>query len=105
MGFGYLGLGMRPVPLPENLKSQLNLSADSGLFVVSMESNGPGDKAGVLFGDVIVALEGRAMTDIRDLQAFLEPESVGRTIPVLIIRGGKTIEVNVTIGERRPRDK
>ncbi len=105
MGFGYLGLGMRPVPLPENLKSQLNLSADSGLIVVSMESNGPGDKAGVLFGDVIVALEGRAMTDIRDLQAFLEPESVGRTIPVLIIRGGKTIEVNVTIGERRPRDK
>src|SRR5438309_1425155 len=64
MGFGYLGLGMRPVPLPENLKSQLNLSADSGLIVVSMESNGPGDKAGVLFGDVIVALEGRAMTDI-----------------------------------------
>jgi serine protease DegQ len=103
MGVGYLGLGMRPVPLPENLKNALNLSGDSGLIVVSVEPDGPGAKAGVLFGDVIVALEGRAVSNIRDLQAFLEPESVGKEIPVSIIRGGKTIEVNVTIGERRPR--
>jgi S1-C subfamily serine protease len=103
MGVGYLGLGMRLVPLPENLKNALNLSGDSGLIVVSVEPDGPGAKAGVLFGDVIVALEGRAVSNIRDLQAFLEPESVGKEIPVSIIRGGKTIEVNVTIGERRPR--
>jgi serine protease DegQ len=103
LGVGYLGLGMRPVPLPENLKNALNLSGDSGLIVVSVEPDGPGAKAGVLFGDVIVALEGRIVSNIRDLQAFLEPESVGKEIPVSIIRGGKTIEVNVTIGERRPR--
>jgi S1-C subfamily serine protease len=104
MNRGYFGLGMRPIPLPENLKSTLNLSADSGLIVVSVEPDGPGGKAGVLFGDVIVALEGTAVSNIRDLQAFLEPEFVGKTIPVSIIRGGKPIEVNVTIGERRPRD-
>jgi len=104
MGLGYLGLGMRPVPLPENLKSTLNLSADSGLIVVTVEPDGPGSKAGVLFGDVIVALEGTAVSNIRDLQAFLEPESVGKTIPVSIIRGGKPIEINVTIGERRRRN-
>jgi len=104
MGLGYLGLGMRPIPLPENLKSTLNLSADSGLIVVSVEPDGPGSKAGVLFGDVIVALEGTAVSNIRDLQAFLEPESVGKTIPVSIIRGGKPIEINVTIGERRRRN-
>jgi S1-C subfamily serine protease len=103
-GLGYLGLGMRPIPLPENLKSTLNLSADSGLIVVTVEPDGPGSKAGVLFGDVIVALEGTAVSNIRDLQAFLEPESVGKTIPVSIIRGGKPIEINVTIGERRRRN-
>jgi S1-C subfamily serine protease len=104
VGLGYLGLGMRPIPLPENLKSTLNLSADSGLIVVTVEPDGPGSKAGVLFGDVIVALEGTAVSNIRDLQAFLEPESVGKTIPVSIIRGGKPIEINVTIGERRRRN-
>jgi S1-C subfamily serine protease len=104
MSMGYLGLGMRPMPLPENLKSALNLSGDSGLIVVSVEPEGPGDKAGVLFGDVIVALEGKAVSNIRDLQAFLEPESVGKRVPVSIIRGGKTIEVTVTIGERRQKN-
>ena len=50
---------------------------------------------------MIVALEGKAVSNIRDLQTFLEPESVGKTIPVSLIRSGKPVEVNVTIGERR----
>ncbi len=103
MGRGYLGLGMYSIPLPEDLKSALNLSADSGLIVVSVEPQGPGSKAGVLLGDVIVTLEGRAVSNIRDLQAFLEPESVGKTIPVSLIRSGKPVEVNVTIGEQRSK--
>src|SRR5712692_1758393 len=103
MGRGYLGLGMYSIPLPEDLKSALNLSAGSGLIVVSVEPQGPGSKAGVLLGDVIVTLEGRAVSNIRDLQAFLEPESVGKTIPVSLIRSGKPVEVNVTIGEQRSK--
>ena len=103
IGRGYLGLGMYAIPLPEDLKSALDLSADSGLIVVSVEPQGPGSIAGVLLGDVIVALEGKAVSNIRDLQAFLEPESVGKTIPVSLIRSGKPVEVNVTIGERRRR--
>jgi S1-C subfamily serine protease len=103
IGRGYLGLGMYAIPLPEDLKSALNLSADSGLIVISVEPQGPGSKAGVLLGDVVVALEGKAVSNIRDLQAFLEPESVGKTITVSLIRSGKPVEVNVTIGERRRR--
>jgi S1-C subfamily serine protease len=101
---GYLGLGMQPVAIPEELKNTLKLSADSGLIVVSVEPQGPGAKAGVQFGDVIVALESKAVAGFRGLQAFLEPESVGKTIAVSLIRGGQPIEVNVTIGERKQRD-
>jgi S1-C subfamily serine protease len=103
IGRGYLGLGMRPIELPEDLKPTLHRSVDSGLIVVSVEPDGPGGKAGVLFGDVIVAVGGAAVGNLRDLQAFLEPESVGTTIPVSIIRGGKPVEVKVTIGERKRR--
>jgi S1-C subfamily serine protease len=103
IGRGYLGLGMRPVELPEDLKRTLHPSVDSGLIVLSVEPEGPAGKAGVLFGDVLVALGGAAVSNLRDLQAFLEPESVGNTIPVSIIRGGKPLEVNVTIGERKRR--
>ncbi len=103
VGRGYLGLGMHPIPIPEDLKSALNLSTDSGLIVVSVEGDGPGSKAGVLFGDVIVALKDTAVSNLRDLQTFLQPEFVGKTIPVSMIRAGKPVELEITIGERRRR--
>src|SRR5882724_12914517 len=99
MGRGYLGLGMYSIPLPEDLKSALKLSADSGLIVVSVEPGGPGSQAGVLLGDVIVALEGRAVSNIRELQAFLEPDLIGKTLSISIIRGGNPLEIKVVIGE------
>jgi S1-C subfamily serine protease len=103
MNRGYLGLGMQPVPLPEELKTALKLSANSGLLVVTVDPEGPGGNAGVLFGDVIVALEGTAVSGVRDLQAFLDPESVGKIIIVSLIRGGQPAKVNVTIGERKTK--
>ena len=101
MNRGYLGLGMRPVPLPEALKTTLKLSADSGLIVVTVDPEGPGGKAGVLFGDVIVALENTPVGSVRDLQAFLDPELVGKIITISLIRGGQLVKVDVTIGERK----
>jgi S1-C subfamily serine protease len=105
IGRGYLGLGMRPIELPEDIKRTLHPSVDSGLIVVSVEPDGPAGKAGVLFGDVIVSLGAAAVGNLRDLQAILEPDSVGKTLPVSLIRGGKLIEVNVTIGERKRTSK
>jgi S1-C subfamily serine protease len=78
--------------------------SDSGLIVVTLDAEGPGAKAGVLFGDVIVSVEGTAVGGLRDLQPFLEPESVGKTIAVSLIRGGQPSEVNITIGERKPKN-
>jgi S1-C subfamily serine protease len=101
MNRGYLGLGMQPVPLPKELKNALKLSADSGLIVVTVDPEGPGNKAGVQFGDVIVSLEGTAVGGVRDLQVFLDPESVGKIITVSFIRGGQLAKVNVTVGERK----
>jgi S1-C subfamily serine protease len=103
VGRGYLGLGMHSIPIPEDVKSALSLSSDSGLIVVSVEADGPGSKAGVLFGDVMVALKGTPVSSFRDLQTFLQPEFVGKTIPVSMIRAGKRMELEVTIGERRRR--
>ena len=103
MGRGYLGLGMYSIPLPEDLKSALNLSADAGLIVVSVEPGGPGSQAGVLLGDVIVALEGKALSNIRELQAFLEPDLIGKMLSISIIRGGNPVELKVVIGEGRQR--
>jgi S1-C subfamily serine protease len=97
---GYLGVGMQPVRLPDTLKSKLNLPALGGVIVVNVELDGPAEKAGVLIGDVLVALDGTSISDTGDVLAMLVPERVGKTISAQIIRGGTLIEVAIAVGER-----
>jgi S1-C subfamily serine protease len=97
---GYLGVGMQPVRLPETLKSNLNLSSSDGLIVVNVESNGPADQAGVLIGDVLLAINGTPVSDTSEVQAMLGTQSVGQTLKAQIVRGGTLIELAIAPGER-----
>jgi S1-C subfamily serine protease len=87
---GYLGVGLHPVELPER----------RGLIVVSVEAGGPADRAGILVGDILVALDGKPVADTDDVQAALGGESVGRLVRVSMVRGGQPAETGVTVGER-----
>jgi S1-C subfamily serine protease len=102
---GYLGLGMQPVRLPDNLKLTLNLACVGGVIVVNVEPNGPADRAGVLIGDVLVALDGTPVSDTSDVQAMLGGDRVGKTLSVHAIRGGTLIELAITVGERLRREE
>ncbi len=100
---GYLGLGMQPVRLPESLKQTLNLPSTGGVIVVNVEPDGPSDRAGVLLGDVLVAIGGKPVSDTGDVQSMLGPERVNQTVTVQIIRGGAPIEIAIIVGERSQR--
>lgn len=100
---GYLGLGMQRVHLPDSLQQSSSISGDSGLIVVSVESGGPAEKAGILVGDIVVAIDGRRVTQTEDVQSALGSDRVGTAIPVQVIRGGSAAEIQVTIGERPQR--
>jgi S1-C subfamily serine protease len=101
---GYLGLGMQPVLLPDTLKNTLNLSSHGGVIVVNIEPDGPGDRAGVLIGDVLLSLDGKPVSDTGDVQAMLGPDSVGKTLQVQVVRGGALVEVAIAVGERPRRE-
>ncbi|MGD0364315.1 MAG: S1C family serine protease [Bryobacteraceae bacterium] len=92
---GYLGLGLHPVALPDG---------STGLIVLSAEAEGPAARAGVLIGDILVALAGKPVTDTEDIQTALDSESVGKPIAARIVRGGQVIEVEITVGERPRRE-
>jgi S1-C subfamily serine protease len=100
---GYLGLGMQPIRLPEAFKRTLNWAADGGIIVVAVEPHSPAETAGVLIGDVVVALDGKPVSDTVDVLAMLGPERVGSEVRVSIIRGGVRSELMIPVGERPPR--
>ena len=95
---GYLGIGTQPVELTDPLAAKLE--QPTGLMIISVEKDSPAQKGGLLQGDVLVDLNGEAITDIYDLQATLGPETVGQTIPAKVVRGGELKNLKVTPGVR-----
>lgn len=100
---GYLGVGMQPVRLPEALRAGLGLGNDSGLIIVTVEPDGPAARAGMLLGDVLVALDGAPTRDLDDVQARLGSERIGRPVSALVVRAGVRAELRITVGERPRR--
>ena len=88
---GYVGLGFQLVAIE---------GGERGVMVMNLESQGPGAKAGVHQGDIIVTWNGEPVRHVRSLLRALGPDSVGQTVTLGLRRGGETKNVPLTIGER-----
>jgi S1-C subfamily serine protease len=96
----FLGIGSQPVELPGSLRQRLGLEQASGLLVITLEAGGPAERAGLLVGDILIALDGKAVTAVDDLQTHLAALAPGAATPVRLVRGGALTDVPVTLGER-----
>jgi len=98
---GYLGVRTQPVEIPEAARKSLKREQSSGLLVLWLEENGPAQKGGLFVGDTLVAIAGQPVSDPDDLFAALHSDTVGKSVVVEVLRGGKSENVNVTVGERK----
>lgn len=97
---GYLGIASQPVGLPDGLRQKHALSGGVGLVVIAVEPDAPAEKAGVMLGDILVALDGKSVSDPFELLAALGPERVGRALEVRVLRGGELVTLSITVGRR-----
>jgi S1-C subfamily serine protease len=100
MGRAYLGVGMQPVRLSPKVRETLKIANEIGIMVAGVEPEGPAEKAGVMLGDVIVALDGKPLNNLRSVQNLLIGAQIGKSVKASIIRGGALVEVVVIVGER-----
>ncbi len=98
---GYLGVRTQQVDIPESARGALKRDQGHGLLILWLEEKGPAEKSGLLVGDIIVAIGGQAVDDPDDLFAALNSDTVGKSIAVEVLRGGKPETVGVTVGERK----
>ena len=74
-----------------------------------MVSKSPGDKAGLIRGDVIIAVEGKQVRSVNDVQAHFLGAIVGDVVVLGVIRDGSRraaeilLEENPRSRRRRPR--
>jgi serine protease Do len=69
--------------------------------VVSIVTDGsPADDAGMHPSDKILAIDRRAVTSPADVASILSACHPGQTVPVEVLRAGRTITLKVTLGYR-----
>jgi S1-C subfamily serine protease len=97
---GYLGLGLQPVRIDQTLADAAGLAEPKGLIVISVDPNGPGQRAGIKQGDILIQWDADPLHSVRRVYTLLGPESVGQTIMLGMLRAGTQISLTVEIAER-----
>jgi len=97
---GYLGIAGQPVALSDDQARELG--REQGLLVVGVTSGSPAAAAGLIVGDIVLDFDGRAVDSPEDLLDLLRGDRVGRPVPLRVLRGGQSRDVDVTVGERPP---
>lgn len=100
----YIGVAGQNVPVPRRIVRFYQLPVDSGVLLVSFETNGKSSaakEAGLLAGDIVIEFDGNPIRGIDDLHKLLTDERIGRSCPVTIIRGVQKLTFTVTPKEAR----
>ncbi len=94
---GWIGVIIQKVT-PE-LKDKLNLPDEKGALVSDVVSRGPAGESGIKRGDVIVSFDGKPIRESRELPYIVASTSLGKTVPVDIIRNREKMRAEVRVGE------
>lgn len=112
-------LGVSLFPLTSGLAKAMDLPTSQGVLVVEVIRDGPADRAGVrggtkmvqignallpVGGDVILAVEGEPVKSSEDVIREIRKRRPGEQVRLKILRGKRTEEIVVTLGER-PRGR
>jgi serine protease Do len=95
---GYLGVSIRD--LDEDLAKQFKVPDTQGALAEDVVPDGPADKAGLKNGDVIRKLNGQPVNDAGQLTLGVTNLNPGSVATLEIIRDGKPMTIQVTLGER-----
>jgi serine protease Do len=92
-------LGVRIQDVTPDVAEAMNLTVAQGALITDVPE-GPAKDAGLLAGDVITTFNGAEVTDVRDLTRTVADSPIGEAVPVVVVREGKTMTIDVTLGRR-----
>ncbi len=95
----YLGVGGQNVPLHPRLVRHYQLSASSGVLVISVAEGSPAERGGLREGDLIVELDGHPVPSIDALHKLLTADRIGAPSPLTIIRRTEKLSLVVSPAE------
>jgi serine protease Do len=94
-------IGIRAQTITGELAGGLGLPQSDGVIVSDVVPGGMAHRAGVRIGDIVLALDGKAMENGRQLQVGLYRHFVGEVVTLDILRDGTASKFPVAIAERQ----
>ena len=92
-------MGGQNVKVHRRVVRHHHLPVESGLLVVHLERGGPGERAGLRDGDVIVEFGGRPVTGIDALHKLLTEETIGKVCPLVVVRHAEKMNLEIVPAE------
>ena len=94
---GAIGVTFTSQPNPVLLRS---FGADHGVVIASVEPGTPAERAGLKIGDVIVSVEGKAISNGDDLVALVADTDIGKKLKIDFLRDRRPMSAMIEVGDR-----
>ena len=99
---GWLGVQIRP--MSEEVATVLGYDAPKGAVIEAVTDDSPAEAAGLEKGDIIMSFAGTEVNELRDLTRAVATTKPDEAASILVLRKGKEVTVEVTIGTLKPQE-
>ncbi len=98
----HLGVGAQTVGIPRRIVRALERGPETAARVFTIETGSPADAAGFIPGDLLLEIDGEAVTGVDHLHRLLTAERIGKAAAMKVLRLGKVVDLTAT-PSARPR--
>jgi len=95
-----IGIVAEQMPLPARIAYKAGLSQPSAVRVRELQEGSPAGQAGMRTGDIIVRLDGEAVTGVDDLFRMLDERRIDKSVVITVVRSSGLTDIEV-----RPIDR
>jgi serine protease DegQ len=100
---GWIGVAVQD--LTPELAESLKLGDRRGTLITEVFNNTPAEQGGVKTGDLLVAVDGKPVTDSASMLALVSAISPGNSAQLKLLRAQKEVELKVTVAKRPKQPK
>jgi S1-C subfamily serine protease len=101
----FIGVSAQTIPVPRRLAVAAGISNKFGAMITAIEDGSPAAVAKLMPRDIVISLDGEAVTGIDDLIRLLNGERIDHPAAVRALRGAEIATFHVTPSERRDSRK
>jgi S1-C subfamily serine protease len=95
-----MGVGLYTVD--QTVVFRYRLGVDQGTLITQVADGSPANDAGLKAGDVITAIDGKAVASVDDLTHIIHGDKIGQEIQVTYYRGSNQSTASLTLVQSPP---